>query len=293
MVAKELLARRIYRADEANSAVFLIFLAIEISLIVLLITACIDRSELIDTPFAAISATARPTPFLESIPNLTTEQILTPKPILTPEPIPTSTPIPVTFIESKELWLPNMEEALQHGQLFNLRGMVQSNEPLKSVTVTITCDNSKNKLYPYAATVTFTQTNGVFSYSLDDASAPKGGKAINKLLSFRKLQSGRHCLAITASTFTEENILLVSTGFVVAEPSQWIQLTSNSFRYSYLEALDFFGDKERFLFKYKWGKGSAIVIDPEWRKKYIVPMPGFRGSVHMDAVPISRKPMSI
>jgi hypothetical protein len=238
---------------------------------------------------ATLTQTDLPTLAPEPVPTPSPEPAPTPTPAPTPAPTPTPEPIPVTFVESKELRLPNMDEALQHGQLFNLRGIVQSDEPLKSVTVTITCDNSNNKLYPYEATVTFSQTDGVLSYSLDDAKATKGGKAISQLLSFKKLQSGRHCLTITASTFTEESILLVSTGFVVAEPSQWIQLTSNNFRNNYLEALNFFGDKERFLFKYKWGKNSSIVIDPEWRKKYLVPMPGFRGSVHVDAVPYFEK----
>jgi hypothetical protein len=235
-------------------------------------TAALSEAVPTESTLPAVSATATPVP--------------------TTPPDTVSEPAEVTFIESKELHLPNLDEDLQYGQPFHLCGMVQSNVPLKSVTVTVSREASDNPIYPVVGTVTFKEKDQVLTYSLENAETPLEDGSFTSLIPFEKLESGLHEYTITVETVFGERIGLVSASFAVAEESEWLQLISNNFRDNYQEALNFFGDKSEFLFKYKWGEARHIIIDPEWVEKHIVSMPGLAGKtwkVHADAEPYFQK----
>lgn len=231
------------------------------------------------TEAAIAVASMTPTPTPEPTPSPTPEP--------TPEPAPSPTPEPdsITFTAWDELPLPSLEEDLQYGQTYHLCGTVKSNKPLKSVTVVI---DSVSMDKPLETTVQFDAADNVTEYLLEDMDDPKESKAISSLIPFGNLSTGRHTLTISASTFTSGPVELASTEFDVSENSSWLQLISNNFRGNYLEALNFFGEKERFLFSYKWVDGRTIKIDSQWLDKYIVTIKGpadREWRVHTDAAP--------
>jgi len=212
----------------------------------------------------------------------------TPAPPLTPEAASAS----VTFIEDAELRLPNMDENLPFGQRFNLYGLVQSTEPLVSITLTIDHMETENPLYPYVTTIMFDPAHNITSYSLEDAYSPVNKVSLNDSVYFDQLLPGRHSFTLSASTETLDNVMLVSNDFIVNEQSEWLQLYSNNFRNNYLKALAFFKEPERFLFKYKFAEGHHITTDPEWVKKYITSIEGVNErtwKVHVDAIPYFKK----
>jgi len=197
----------------------------------------------------------------------------------------------ITFIESDEMKLPSLKENLQYGQMFHLCGTIKADSPLKSVTVAITDENSASPTDPYVTTVSFGEADEVEEYLLEDLKNPDAKNNIGDIVLFSSLKPGPHTLTLSASTFSTGPIVLASTEFIV-DKSEWLQLISNNFRNNYLEALNFFGDKKRFLFKYQWADKRNIIIDPEWVEKYIVSMDGLCGKtwrVHVDAVSCFRE----
>ncbi len=208
----------------------------------------------------------------------------------TPKPDPS--PVHIIFTESRELLLPRLNEKLQYGQRFYLSGKIESTEPLTGVTATIYPEGAEDTTPVQQAEVAFSASDNVKTYDLDDAESPSGGSSVNDLMSFDLLEAGWYTLEISASTEKAEDIYLVSSDFVVGEPSEWLQLTSNNFRYNYSYAAAFFGKPDRFLFKYKWGNGRNIITDPKWVRKYITSFKGVNGEnwkVHIDAVPYFEK----
>jgi hypothetical protein len=213
-------------------------------------------------------------------------------PTRTVSPITAMEPDSIAFIESNEMKLPTLQENLQYGQPYHLFGTIKADKPLKSVTVTISSKDSDDPIYPYEITVNFDADDQVETYLLEDMGNPDAGDTISNSIPFSSLKPGCHTLTIAASTFTTGPVTPASTEFIVGEPSEWLQLISNNLRGNYVEALDFFGDRSRFLFKYKLSEGRDITIDPEWVKKYIVMMPGLKGKalhIHIDAVPFFKE----
>ena len=199
---------------------------------------------------------------------------------------PASTPA-VTFIESGEMPLPGPEENLQFGQRFNLSGTVYTTEPITSVSVVIRSEEPDETPEVYETTVTFNAADDVLSYLLEDA-ATEQGLSLSDLASFDALPSGRYEMTLMVSTVSADGLPAISTRFTVDEPSEWLHLTANCFHNNYSLALRFFGDPERFLFRYQWADGRLIITDPNWVKKFIVSIKGVHGQtwkVHIDAVP--------
>ena len=207
-------------------------------------------------------------------------------PTQTPEAKPTPEPVTVTFTESSELRLPGLKEALQYGQPFNLRGTVESSQALAVVTASVFRAEANEPQPLLEARVTFRASDNIKVYTLDDAKTPEESTSINGLLSFRTLQAGWYTLEISATPENAKNVIIAKTDFCVEEPSEWLQLTSNSFRDNYSHALSFFKRTERFMFKYKWAQGRNIITDPKWVNKYITSIEGLNGEdwkVHTEA----------
>ncbi len=190
-----------------------------------------------------------------------------------PSPLPTSEPVVpsiLTFDESAENPLPNDGDRLAYGQGYSLRGTVQSNYPLLSVALEITCAYSEDPRYPYTQTVTFAPENAVYSYPLDDALTLEGA-SIDSLAQFSALDVGVHTLRIYASSTGQfEPQLLFKTEFYILS-DEWLQIKSSDFsNNSYTTALAFFQEKDAFLYRYQWVDARYIVADPDWENKYIV-----------------------
>ncbi len=114
----------------------------------------------------------------------------TPAPTAEPTPSPVPPPPSVlTFDESTDDPMPQITDRLKLGHSYKLRGTVQSNYPLLSVTVTITCAFSEDLFYPYTQTVTLDPNNGVYSYTLDDALTQEG-VSLDSLMQFSELHTG-------------------------------------------------------------------------------------------------------
>lgn len=188
-------------------------------------------------------------------------------------PVPTDTPPPASvlaFDESADDPMPQITDRLALGHAYRLRGNVQSNYPLLSVTVSITCAYSEDLFYPYEQTVTFDPIKGVYSYPLDDALTQEG-VSLDSLVQFSELKTGIHTLRILASsTAQQEPAELFKTRFYVLSDS-WNTIQKSDFsNNSYATALDFFGDKDAFLYRYQWVDGRYIVADPDWENEYII-----------------------
>lgn len=203
----------------------------------------------------------------------TTATVTLTTPISTAEPTPTPVPPPesvLTFDESADDPLPKEYERLTLGKSYKLRGTVQSNYPLLSVTVSITCAYSEDLFYPYTQSVTFDPEKYVYSYPLDDVLTQQSA-SLDSLVQFSQLKAGIHTLTITASSTGQiAPIELSKTKFYVLSDS-WSTIKKSDFSNdSYATALKFFKDKDAFLYRYQWVDARYIVADPDWENKYIV-----------------------
>lgn len=190
---------------------------------------------------------------------------------LSPTPSPTPmVPSVLTFDESTEEPMPTIQDRLPLGQGYRLRGTVQSNYPLLSVSVSINCAYSEDLFYPYSQTVTFDPAKNVYSYPLDDALTNEG-MSLDQLTQFSTLHTGIHTLTISATSAgqpTPEQIY--QTQFYVLS-DQWNKIQRSNFsNNSYETALKFFQEKDAFLYRYQWVDQRYVVADPDWENEYIV-----------------------
>lgn len=208
-------------------------------------------------------------------PNEQPVTIETPVPTPTVSPSPTPTPTPrvpsvLTFDESSDDPMPAEDSRLAFGRGYKLRGYVQSNYPLLSVTITITCAYSEDPRYPYVKTVTFDPTAAVYSYPLDDALTLEG-VSLDSLTQFSELDVGIHTLTVSAtSTGQPEPEQLFQTTFYILS-DKWEKIKQSDFsNNSYTTAIAFFKDKDAFLYRYQWVDARYIVADPDWEDENIV-----------------------
>lgn len=191
--------------------------------------------------------------------------------VISPTPSPTPmVPSVLTFDESTDDPMPTMQDRLPLGKGFRLRGTIQSNYPLLSVSVSIVCAYSEDLFYPYTQTVTFDPAKNVYSYPLDDTHTSEG-VSLDSLTQFSALHTGIHTLTITATSIgqpTPEQ--LYQTQFYVLSDT-WKKIQRSDFsNSSYETALNFFEDKDAFLYRYQWVDARYIVADPDWENEYIV-----------------------
>ncbi len=189
----------------------------------------------------------------------------------------------LAFTECSEVPMMTDGYVLELGSNYNFHGNVTSGAPITSVTITIDREERKGSLYPFISTVTFAPEDNITRYDIN--SVPEGAKkSLNDLTKLNKLRVGEHYLVITATSTEEtEPVELVRASFTI-ERQRWNQLAQTNFSDNYSQILGFFGDPEKFLFRYRWrGNGRGIILDPEWRNTYLVP--GRFGSIHRDAEP--------
>lgn len=216
--------------------------------------------------------------------------------LITPEPTeaPTPTPVPssesvLTFDESADDPMPTIDDRLSLGKSYKLRGTVQSNYPLLSVTVTITCAYSEDLFYPYTQSVTFDPAKCVYSYPLD-GELTQESVSLDSLVQFSQLSTGIHTLTITASSTGQRSpVELFQTKFYVLSDS-WNTIKKSDFSNdSYATALSFFKDKDAFLYRYQWVYNRYIVADPDWENEYIISFDCLEGrepwKIHEAALP--------
>lgn len=199
---------------------------------------------------------------------------------------PSNAPAPVLTYRADET-APLPEDGYVHalGEPFALSGTVYSNYPITAVSVSISCAHNSDKFYPYRASVRF--SDGTSIYRLSDPRTDSG-KSLAETVDFSKLSVGVHTLKITASCEGARSVELFRWKFYVAGP-EWEQITRENFPDSYPEALKFFGDTAKFLYRYQWVNGRYIMADPEWEKTYITQITAYPNgelwNVHVDAVP--------
>ena len=198
---------------------------------------------------------------------------------VTPAPTPTATPTPsptphipsvLTFDESADDPMPKEKSRLAFGHGYKMRGTVQSNYPLTSVSLEITCAYSEDPRYPYVQRVTFDPAKAVYSYPLDDALTLEGA-SLDSITQFSALDVGIHTLRIFAtSTGQPAQEKVFETKFYVLD-STWNTIKKSDFsNNSYETALNFFKEKDAFLYRYQWVDARYIVADPDWEDAYIV-----------------------
>ncbi len=186
--------------------------------------------------------------------------------------------------------MPENGAVLPLGQAYPIGGKVLSNYPLDSVTVSISCAHNSQPPYPYKKTVHF-KNERVGVYTLTEANTDEG-TALSDLVDFSELLVGAHTLKITVSVNGSRGIEVFRCQFYVVG-DEWETITQEKFPDSYPEALKFFGDTKRFLYRYQWVNGRYILADPEWEKTYIIEIPGYPDGMpwrmHVDAVPYFEK----
>lgn len=199
--------------------------------------------------------------------------------VITPAPSPTATPTPsptpfvpsvLTFDESVDNPLPAQDSRLPLGRGFKLRGSVQSNYPLTSVSLRITCAYSEDPRYPYVQSVSFDPHKAVYFYPLDDALTQEG-VSLDSLTQFSTLGVGIHTLKLYAtSTGHPEPEKIFETRFYVLSDN-WNTIKKSDFsNNSYETALAFFKEKDAFLYRYQWVDARYTVAEPEWENAYII-----------------------
>jgi hypothetical protein len=199
--------------------------------------------------------------------------------VITPAPSPTATPTPsptpyvpsvLTFDESADNPLPAQDSRLPLGRGFKLRGSVQSNYPLTSVSLRITCAYSEDPRYPYVQSVSFDPHKAVYFYPLDDALTQEG-VSLDSLTQFSTLGVGIHTLKLYAtSTGHPEPQKIFETRFYVLSDN-WNTIKKSDFsNSSYETALAFFKEKDAFLYRYQWVDARYTVAEPEWENAYII-----------------------
>ncbi len=198
---------------------------------------------------------------------------------ISPAPAPTAVPTPsptpripsvLTFDESSDDPLPAEHSRVAFGRGFKLRGTVQSNYPLTSVSLEITCAYSEDLRYPYVQRVSFTPANAIYSYPLDDALTLEG-VSLDSLTQFSALDVGIHTLKLYATSEGQpvpEKVF--ETQFYILS-DDWNTIKKSDFsNNSYETALNFFKEKNAFLYRYQWVDARYIVADPDWEDAYII-----------------------
>jgi len=193
----------------------------------------------------------------------------------TPTAIPTPSPTPfvpsvLTFDESADDPLPAEKSRVAFGRGYKLRGTVQSNYPLTSVSLQITCAFSEDPRYPYIQSVSFDPANAVYSYPLDDA-LTLVGVSLDSLTQFTALDVGIHTLRLFATSTgqTTPEVIFETTFYILSDDWNTIKKADFS-NNSYETALNFFKEKDAFLYRYQWVDARYIVADPDWEDTNII-----------------------
>lgn len=212
----------------------------------------------------------------------------TPTPTAAPTPSPTPTPTP--FLTFSPENFPDEDGKLSLLEDYPLSGKIDSNYPLTAVILSDTCAYNDDPLYPYEQAVTFGPGGAAF-YQLADADTAEG-LSLDELFDFSALTTGVHTLKLSAVCSGCEKLHeLHEVSFYILS-NDWERIKKSDFNGSYDAALAFFGDRERFCYRYQRVFGRYTVADPAWEDAYITSLDGFCGRdwlVHIDAVPYYEK----
>ena len=196
----------------------------------------------------------------------------------------------VTFREDSDHPMPEEGSVLVLGEPYTIGGTIYSNRQLSAVTVSVSCSHNGQSPYPYRKSVQLTET-GTGTYTLTDSNTDNG-KSLSELVDFSQFLVGVHTLKVTAACEGARSVEVFRCRFYVAGPD-WNEITEENFPDSYPEALSFFKDTKRFLYRSQWVNGRYIMADPEWEKEYITTIQGYPNDepwlVHVDAVPYFEK----
>lgn len=273
-----------------------------------LLTAA-PTAELTPAPTAAPTNTPKPTAAPTNTPKPTAAPTRTPKPTAaptpaapavtpmpTPAPAQTATPKPtetpsagddsIRFSESASLPLPSLNEDVPWGQPFTFGGIVKSDTPILSVTAEIVSSGGSR----YSRSVEFDASDNKTSVELVDKTFPSSGNAsLTAKVKFQDLAAGNYTFNLYARAVGTGNVILKSRQFKIVK-NEWNQLISNNLRNNYAYALQFFGSRGEFMFKYKWkaSTGRDIIIESDWDSKHLTSVVNPNGKkwyVHKKAAP--------
>lgn len=213
-------------------------------------------------------------------------------------PAPTQPPAPAfVFTQSESAPLPGPLERLALGSERMLDGTIRCNYPLTSVSIMILCDYTEDAFYPYVGRVTFLPGSNMTSYRFTDAAGTNEGASLSEQMRFSELKTGLHTIVLSASC-TQTGVqgdmpFLQESGKFYVLGEDWTRIDASMFsNNSYSTALAFFGDKDRFLYRFQRVYGRYTVADPDWEAKYITEIKMDECEpwrVHIDAVPYYEK----
>jgi len=190
----------------------------------------------------------------------------------------------ITFTESEDFPLPTVKTSIPKGHPFTIGGTVRSDAPLVSLCAEI---RDSDGTVVESAKQTFKESKNVTECQLVDPTYSDEIECLSEMLHFENLNVGSFTFHLHAEDASGLQVTLCSAAFSVTADT-WITLLPNNLRDSYTKALAFFGEPERFLFRYKFETGRHITVDSAWRKQYCTHITGVNGtrwSCHVDAVP--------
>jgi hypothetical protein len=138
------------------------------------------------------------------------------------------------------------------------------------VTLQITCAYSEDPRYPYIQSVSLDPANAVYSYPLDDALTQEG-VSLDSLTQFAALDVGIHTLKLFATSTgqTTPKLIFETIFFILSD--EWNMIKKSDFsNNSYETVLNFFKEKNAFLYRYQRVDARYLVADPDWEEEYIV-----------------------
>lgn len=245
------------------------------------------NADVTETPSTTDDAT---TPPVQNSSQATLQPTVTPTTAATivPTDAPQTSDMPasdeIQFAESSSLPLPSMKENLPKGQPFCFGGVVKANSPILTVKAVISSESG----YYSESVVRFDASENKTKVELVDPTFPReGDNSLTKKTKFENLSAGTYSFCLYASAVGVAERLIKSSSFKVVS-DEWHTLISNHLRNNYAFALSFFGDRDEFLFKYKWEDGRQIKVEQSWLNAHIgnVTSPsGKKWYVHKKAVP--------
>ncbi|MBQ2770846.1 MAG: M15 family metallopeptidase [Clostridia bacterium] len=212
------------------------------------------------------------------------EPMVTPAPTTAPTASPTPPPAPLLSFSGD---FPQEGAILPLGADHGLSGRISSNYPLISVTLSDTCAYHSDPFYPYSVTLELSPEDQFLSVDLQKS--PKVFQpSLDQVFDFSRLTPGVHTLTLSARCAGCEEVHTLEKRSFYILGTEWKKILPEDFNGSFGDAMEFFDDVDRFLYRYQHVDGRYIVADPEWEKTHITSLPGFGGRdwlVHVDAVP--------
>jgi len=182
--------------------------------------------------------------------------------------------------------LPENGAVLALGEAYALGGTIYSNYPIDTVTVSISCAHNNKAPYPYRKSVRL-KNSEIGVYALTDTNTDEG-VSLSSLVDFSELLVGAHTLKISVAVKGARAVEVYRGSFRMVG-DEWETITKESFPDSYPEALKFFGEESRFLYRFQRVNGRYILADPAWEDAFITSILAYPEEtnwlVHVDAVP--------